>query len=244
MLIGSSITTERRYVAAPWDHQGAAARSVGFEDHVEPDPAVVDLYRSAFPDRFIQWDAEKQLFAIYREPDSADEPPLLVEYVFWWDAEPDDDHEDPELHREALRRCLMAGVALDSPEAAQIEADVRAEQEPAFSDEDIAEMVERRDPRIRRRFMAFDEPFVRRRIREKRQFLSDGVRKYNRRIQDRNAARKAAHARKHGGDMAAALGEARRWIPVLEEFERTGRMHAGGRTAMVAGADLTTSTST
>jgi hypothetical protein len=192
------ITVHPRYVAAPWESAQREGRAlwVGLEADVRPEPGPVDAYRSVFPDREIRWNHEHQLFEITQK-DSVTGEESLIEYVFFWDAEP-----------------LLDGTEIPS--------------------ETVAEMVSKGGAGCVRRFMDFDYRFVERRLKERTEFLEKGALRYQRRIADRNHAKGVALLRQHGNDMAAILGEGRRWLPAMAAG------YAGARIPLVqAGIDLT-----
>lgn len=123
--------------------------------------------------------------------------------------------------------------------------DARPELE--LTDEEIAQMAGR-SPDVIRRFMPFDYPFVHRRLRERAEYRATkakhateraGNAAFSRRINDRNAALAASRRKAVASNKAQALGEIRNWLPVLVEFEETGRWNPGARTPVVAGAALT-----
>ena len=95
-----------------------------------------------------------------------------------------------------------------------------------LSAEEIAELVDRNDARLVKRFMPFDYAFVLRRMREAREYEELGnnrARKHARRIADHNAnvtMRLLRAVRQMWDDWAE---EDRRWLPVLSA------LHAGAR---------------
>jgi hypothetical protein len=168
---------------------------VGLEADVRPEQGPVDAYRSVFPDREIGWNPEHQLFEITQK-DGVTGEESLIEYVFFWDAEP-----------------LPDGTEQTS--------------------EAVAELVQKGGAGCVRRFMDFDYRFVERRLKERTEFLEKGALRYHRRIADRNHAKGVAVLRQHGNDMAAVLGEGRRWLPAMAAG------YAGARIPLVqAGIDL------
>lgn len=100
--------------------------------------------------------------------------------------------------------------------------------------EEIADLVQTRGGEgCVRRFMDFDYAFVNRRLKERTEFLEKGAARYQRRIADRNAARGAAVLKSYSNDLAAILGEGRRWLPAMASG------HAGARIPLIqAGIDL------
>jgi hypothetical protein len=105
-----------------------------------------------------------------------------------------------------------------------------------WTDDEVAAMVQARTGGAVRRFMDFDYRFVERRLRERTLFLELGAVRYNRRIADRNAARSRTKIRGHANDLAASLGEFRRWIPVVAGDT------LGSRVPLVPGAALSAPT--
>lgn len=103
-----------------------------------------------------------------------------------------------------------------------------------LDDEQIAAMAGR-DASIVRRFMPFDYHFVARRLKGRYEILHDGADKHRQRILERNLQRSRTKRRDQVRNMAASLNEVKNWLGVLTEYEQTGRMHVGGRTARVAG---------
>jgi hypothetical protein len=100
---------------------------------------------------------------------------------------------------------------------------------------DLEELLEREAPATYRVFKPFDYAFVRRRLRERFDYLRMGTERYNREVTKRNRMRSTMKTREIAHEMAAGIKEIRRWIPVLEEMQATGVYHPGGRTAMVPG---------
>jgi hypothetical protein len=106
-----------------------------------------------------------------------------------------------------------------------------------LEDEEIARRAGR-DPNTVRRFMPFDYPFVHRRMKDRLAFLDRGADKFRQRIADRNAQLARTFRRDKARDMAAAANEIKDWLPVLTEFEQTGRLNTGMRTARGRGASF------
>jgi hypothetical protein len=86
------ITVAPRYVARPWEW--AACRSgrtviVGREATVQPDPGVLEEYRTTWPHRTVVWDALEQLWEVrQRNPLTGHDE--SYEHLFLWDAPPDE----------------------------------------------------------------------------------------------------------------------------------------------------------
>jgi hypothetical protein len=100
--------------------------------------------------------------------------------------------------------------------------------------EEIADMVSRGGEGCVRRFMDFDYRFVERRLKERMEFLEKGALRYQRRLADRNAAKGERLMKGFAHDLAAVLGEGRRWLPAIAQG------HAGARIPLIqAGIDLT-----
>lgn len=110
-----------------------------------------------------------------------------------------------------------------------------------LEDEEIARRAGR-DPETVRRFQPFDYEFVHRRMKDRLLFLERGADKFRQRIADRNAARQRTHVRDRARDLAAAANEIKDWLPVLEEFEATGKLNVGMRTARGRGASFSPET--
>jgi hypothetical protein len=191
------ITVSPRYVAAPWEQEKREGRSlwVGAEDHVVPEPGPVAAYRSVFPDRQVGWNRTHQLFEITQK-DGVTGEESMIEWVFYWDAEP-----------------LPDGTERSS--------------------EEVADMVSKGGAGCVRRFSDFDYRFVERRLKERTEFLEKGALRYQRRIADRNHAKGLSVLKQHGNDMAAILGEGRRWLPAMAAG------YAGARIPLIqAGIEL------
>lgn len=106
-----------------------------------------------------------------------------------------------------------------------------------LTDEQIAKMAGR-DESIVRRFMPLDYQWVNQRLKGRYQVLHEGNDKYRQRILDRNLQRSRTMRRDHARNMAAAANEVKDWLPVLGDYERTGRWNPGMRRAMSAGANF------
>lgn len=100
---------------------------------------------------------------------------------------------------------------------------------------EIAAMIEAKAPELEKCFMPLGYPFVHRRLAERQQFLADGVKKYDRRVAERNRARQRTVLQDVAREQAAALGELRRWLPVLARKHETGEWRPDERTLLVQG---------
>jgi hypothetical protein len=72
-------------------------------------------------------------------------------------------------------------------------------------------------------------------MQQRDEFLTRGPDKFRQRVLDRNLMRASTNRRDRVRNMAAAANEIKDWLPVLSDFERTGRWHPGMRRAMAAG---------
>lgn len=83
----------------------SATATVGRMGHVEPDPSALARYRAVFPERFVVWNAERQLHEI-RQHNPVTGQEERVELVFWWTAPP---HPDGRARTEEEIAAMVAG---------------------------------------------------------------------------------------------------------------------------------------
>jgi hypothetical protein len=101
--------------------------------------------------------------------------------------------------------------------------------------EELAYMLENRHPSLTKVYAPFDYEFVRRRLRERLDFLLLGTEKYQQRITARNRRRQRSRLGDVAREMAAGLNEIKRWLPVLETAQREGVYRPHERTPLVRG---------
>lgn len=101
-----AVTVSNRRVAPPWlreQIEGMRSTYVGRESRVVPDAGALELYRSKFPTRFVEWDVKRQLFVIKDTRDAG-----WREFVFEYDAPPDPETGEP-VSPEELAAMIESG---------------------------------------------------------------------------------------------------------------------------------------
>ena len=100
---------------------------------------------------------------------------------------------------------------------------------PDWTPDELAALLQRRDPRLSQVYQPFDYPFVLRRLRERAELVRVGPAVQTARRIARNEARARRRWRAFAQNAAAMLGELRRWIPAAASG------HAHDRLPLVRG---------
>lgn len=82
----------------------------------------------------------------------------------------------------------------------------------AFSEEQLAQLIEKRSPILHKVFRHFDQEFVNQRLRERLEWLELGTKKYNDRVADRNRQRWKNRLRGVISEAAARIGDNRHYL--------------------------------
>lgn len=120
-----------------------------------------------------------------------------------------------------------------------LEADGVAEHlDEAERQKRLMRMLKSGDPRVYKSYRPFDYRFVGKRIEESREFRKKGAEEMTRDRARANKKQRQKNRDQAAYEVAAGIGELRRYLPVIEELQKTGEYHPGERIPLVSGTDF------